>query len=223
MSALGEGLQAVLFDMDGLLFDTERLFFRAMQAAGREAGCEVPEALFRQMIGHVRDFNLRQLREHYGAEFAAEAFLEQCRAQMAVLVEDGLRLKPGVTKLLDRLDDLRLPRALVTSSARSSVDHHLAAFDLAGRFDAVVAYGDYHQGKPHPEPYLTAAEKLGVDPTSCLALEDSHNGVRSAAGAGTRTVMVPDMLEPTAEMRELCAAVLPDLHAVRREVFGEPQ
>lgn len=220
MRALADEIEAVLLDMDGLLFDTERLFFQAMQEVGRDAGREVPETLYRRMIGHVRDRNLEQLREHYGTDFPAEEFLEQCQGQMAVLLEDGLRLKPGVTELLDRLDQLRLPRALVTSSARESVDHLLAAFDLAGRFDAVVAYGDYRYGKPHPEPYLRAAGKLGVEPARCLALEDSHNGVRSAAGAGARTIMVPDLLEATDEMRRLCAAVLPDLHAVTALLQG---
>jgi beta-phosphoglucomutase-like phosphatase (HAD superfamily) len=80
----------------------------------------------------------------------------------------------------------------------------------------VVAAGDYAQGKPAPDPFLLAAARLGVAPGLCLALEDSHNGVRSAAAAGTMTVMVPDLLEPTPEIAALAFAVLPDLHAVRR-------
>jgi len=85
-----------------------------------------------------------------------------------------------------------------------------------GRFDEIVAHGDYGTGKPAPEPFLKAAEQLGVEPRLCLALEDSHNGVRSASSAGMMTIMVPDLLEPTEEIRRLCTLVVRDLHEVRR-------
>lgn len=216
----GRPVAAVLFDMDGLLFDTERLFLQAMRAAGREAGHEVPLALYHSLIGHTRERNFAIMREHYGAAFAAEAFHALSHRHMDRLVASELRMKAGAAALLDRLDALGLPRALVTSSRRSSVEHHLAAFDLAERFDAIVAHGDYAHGKPHPEPYLLAAERLGVEPARCLALEDSYNGVRSAAAAGAVTVMVPDLLEPSEEMRRLAFAIVPDLHAVR-QAFNE--
>jgi beta-phosphoglucomutase-like phosphatase (HAD superfamily) len=87
--------------------------------------------------------------------------------------------------------------------------------DLAGRFHHIVVHGDYARGKPAPDPFLKAAELLGVEPQSCVALEDSHNGVRSAAAARMMTVMVPDLLEPTDEIRQLCALVARDLHEVR--------
>lgn len=215
MRVVAAGIKAVMFDMDGLLFDTERLFFQAMQAAGREAGCEVPEALFLSLIGHTRERNFTLMREHYGAQFAAEEFHALCHQHFDTLLPHELCLKPGVRELLDRLDQLSLPRALVTSSSRSSVDRNLAAFDLAARFDCIVAHGDYQRGKPDPEPYLLAAARLDVEPARCLALEDSLNGVRSAAGAGMRTVMIPDLLEPTDEMRGLCIAVMVDLQKVK--------
>jgi beta-phosphoglucomutase-like phosphatase (HAD superfamily) len=84
------------------------------------------------------------------------------------------------------------------------------------RFDTIVGRGDYDSGKPAPDPFLKAAELLGVGPRHCLALEDSFNGIRSAASAGMMTVMVPDLLEPTDEIRGLCVLVAADLHEVRR-------
>ena len=207
-------IDAVLFDMDGLLFDTENLYFEAMQTAGREAGYPVSRALYQSLIGHTWEATHRLLGEHFGPAFAPDAFHAECHRQMDRLLVNHLRLKPGVGELLDLLDTLRLPRALVTSSRRASVDHHLGAFDMTERFDAIVAHGDYRQGKPAPDPYLRAAERLGVEPARCLALEDSHNGVRSAAAAGAVTIMVPDMLEATDEMRALCAAIVPDLGAI---------
>jgi beta-phosphoglucomutase-like phosphatase (HAD superfamily) len=89
-----------------------------------------------------------------------------------------------------------------------------------GRFDVIVGRGDYEHGKPAPDPFLAAAQRLGVEPRSCLALEDSHNGVRSASSAGMMTIMVPDLLEPTDEIRELCSFVFSDLHEARRLILA---
>lgn len=214
----GRPVAAVLLDMDGLLFDTESLFFEAMQAAGRDAGHDVPLELYTGLIGHTSEETHRLLQAHFGPAFAPQAFHDACHRHMDRLLDTGLRMKPGVLELLDWLDAAGLPRALVTSSRRSSVDHHLAAFGLAERFPVVVAHGDYDRGKPHPEPYLLAAQRLGIASAHCLALEDSHNGVRAAAAAGAVTVMVPDMLKPTDEMHRLAAFVLPDLHEVLRKL-----
>jgi HAD superfamily hydrolase (TIGR01509 family) len=124
-----------------------------------------------------------------------------------------LQLKAGVVELLDDLDALGLPRAIATSSTHASVERQLGG--MTGRFQAVVAHGDYARGKPSPDPFLTAAERLGVVPSACLGLEDSHNGVRAAHAAGLMTIMVPDLLEATEEMRGLCVAVAETLHDVR--------
>ncbi len=127
----------------------------------------------------------------------------------------SLALKAGVVELLDRLDELRLPRAICTSSDHAAVEHNLGLHALLGRFDAVIALGDYAESKPSPDPYLRAAEVLGVAPADCLALEDSHAGVRAAVAAGMRTVMVPDLLPATEDVRGMCEWVARDLHEVR--------
>jgi HAD superfamily hydrolase (TIGR01509 family) len=113
------------------------------------------------------------------------------------------------------LDALGLPRAIATSSSHRSVDAHLGHSGIIPRFNAVVARGDYALGKPNPDPFLLAAKRLGVAPADCLALEDSHNGVRAASSAGMMTIMVPDLLDPTEEMHELCVRIAKDLHEVR--------
>ena len=132
-----------------------------------------------------------------------------------LLAATRLSLKPGAIELLDTLDDLRLPRAIATSSAHQTVQRHLTAHDLVGRFHEIVGHGDYECGKPAPDPFLKAAGRLRVEPGLCLAFEDSHSGVRSASSAGMMTVMVPDLLQPTDEIRELCTFVARDLHEVR--------
>jgi beta-phosphoglucomutase-like phosphatase (HAD superfamily) len=111
---------------------------------------------------------------------------------------------------------LDLPRAIATSSNLASVRASLGPHGLVDRFHALITRDVQTQGKPHPEPFLKAAAALGVDPADCLALEDSHNGVRAAAAAGMMTVMVPDMLHPTDEMHSLCVRIAIDLHEVRQ-------
>ena len=127
----------------------------------------------------------------------------------------GIALKTGVLEILDALDVIGLPRAIATSSPPHSVEHSLRPHALPDRFNAIVARGDYARGKPAPDPFLTAAGRLGIDPVDCLALEDSHNGVRAAHAAGMMTIMVPDLLDATEEMRGLCVRIARDLHEVR--------
>lgn len=209
------GPGAVVFDMDGLLFDTEALWQEALLSAAAEAGHEIPDEVYRKSIGIRRSQCGDLFRAHFGQDFRFEDFHGDWRRHFWLVAENRPALKPGVTELLAALDEARLPRAIATSSSRTSVDRHLAAHGLTGRFGEIVCRGDYEKGKPAPDPFLKAAERLGVEPRLCLALEDSHIGVRSAAAAGMMTIMVPDLMEPTDEVGALCIRVVHDLHDVR--------
>jgi HAD superfamily hydrolase (TIGR01509 family) len=211
---------AVIFDMDGLLFNTETLYQEAILLAAAEGGHDVSSGIFGRTIGLPWTQSRLLLLDHFGTAFPADEFLAAWVRQFEVMAATRLALKPGVVELLDTLDRLRLPRAIATSSSNHTVQHHLSAHNLVGRFDAIVGHGDYAAGKPAPDPFLRAAEWLGVAPGSCLALEDSHNGVRSAAAAGMTTIMVPDLLQPTAEVRALCSHVVDDLHEVRHLILA---
>jgi beta-phosphoglucomutase-like phosphatase (HAD superfamily) len=206
---------AVVFDMDGLLFDTETLYQEAILLAAAERGHEVAPGLFTQTIGLPWAKCRALLLSHFGEAFAVDEFQEAWGRHFWVIAETCLSLKVGALELLDTLDQFRLPRAIATSSSRRTVERHLTAHNLMERFDAIVGHGDYERGKPAPDPFLKAAERLGVEPQLCLALEDSHNGIRSASSADMITVMVPDLLEPTDEIRVLCTLVVRDLHEVR--------
>jgi HAD superfamily hydrolase (TIGR01509 family) len=206
---------AVIFDMDGLIFDSETLYREAATAAAAALGNELPPELYRATIGLNGPAARELLMAHFGAGFDFETLWVTAREHYQRLASTQLCLKAGVVELLDALDQARLPRAIATSSRRESVEHHLALHKLAHRFPVVVAHGDYERGKPYPDPYLIAATRLGIAPELCLALEDSHNGVRAAAAAGMMTVMVPDLLEATEEMHGLCIRIARDLHEVR--------
>ena len=206
---------AVIFDMDGLLFDSEKLYQEAVLLAATEGGYAVAGHVFGRTVGLPWAQSRSLLLAHFGEHFPVDEFEAAWIRHFWVIAETRLTVKPGVLELLDTLDEFNVPRAIATSSSHQTVERHLTAHDLKGRFHAIVGHGDYATGKPAPDPFLKAAERLEIVPGHCLALEDSHNGVRSAAAAGMMTIMVPDLLEPTDEMRDLCLHIALDLHEVR--------
>ncbi|MBL8553581.1 MAG: HAD family phosphatase [Phenylobacterium sp.] len=212
--ALLRSVKAVVFDMDGLLVDTETVVFRAMQRAANAIGTEMPFETFKRMVGLQHAASDLILVDHFGDGFDLDAWSAVVSAHFREELAAGIALKAGAVEILDVLDGLGLPRAIATSSSLESVQASLGPHSLVDRFDALITRDVQTRGKPHPEPFLKAAEALGVDPADCLALEDSHNGVRAAAAAGMMTVMVPDMLDPTEEMETLCVRIARDLHEV---------
>jgi len=206
---------AVVFDMDGLLFDTESLRQGALLLAAAEGGHKIVSDVFSGAVGVPWTRSRPLFLAHFGETFPAEKFHDAWVRHFWVMAETRLTLKPGALELLDLLDRLSLPRAIATSSSHRTIERHLTAYNLKSRFDAIVGRGDYVSTKPAPDPFLKAAERLGIEPRLCLALEDSHNGVRSASAAGMMTVMVPDLLEPTDDICALCTFVARDLHQVR--------
>ncbi|CAM3615926.1 hypothetical protein BOSP111201_16130 [Bordetella sputigena] len=207
--------QGVIFDMDGLLLNTETLAVRALVSAGEEFGIDTPRDFCESLIGMPADDCRRLLLDRYGADAPADALFASATRHLHIMIDAGLlELRPGAEALLRHLDQRGLPRAVATSSSREKTMHHLTAARVLDRFDAVVTRDDVARGKPHPDLYLRAADTLGLAPARCLALEDSYNGVRAAHAAEVAVVMVPDVLAPTDEMRALCMHILPDLRQV---------
>ncbi len=221
LARLPRPIRAVVFDMDGLLVDSEAAWRDAMMAAATARGRELPLPMFLQLLGSAHERSRELLRGHFGPGFDLTDYLQEAGRRAHALMDARACLKAGVVELLDALDRLGLPRAVCTSSGREAVERHLGRSGLLARFDAFITREGVEHGKPHPEPYLKAAEALHTPPGACLALEDSHNGVRSASAAGMVTVMVPDLLEATDEMHGLCAHVAESLHEVRALLTAE--
>ncbi|MBB3172375.1 HAD superfamily hydrolase (TIGR01509 family) [Endobacter medicaginis] len=208
-------IDAVIFDMDGLILDTETLAMDALVSAGAELGYDMPRSFCHLMIGAPADRCRELVVERYGADFPLERYFELQEIHLRRLVDAGrMQLKRGVLELLDWLDAQGIRRAIATSSSRARTDHHLGLMGIAQRFEHIVTRDDVTRGKPNPDPFLTAAKKLGIAPAHCLVLEDSFNGIRAAHAAGMRVIMVPDLLDPTDEIRGLAHRVVPSLHDV---------
>ena len=209
-------VRAVVFDMDGLLVDSEAVFRDSMMHVARERGHDLPLEVFLRMVGLPGPSSRAVALAHFGEDFPIDEFNAAVWAHAKAHHDEiGVALKAGVTELLDHLDQAGLPRAVATSSSHAAVEHQLGRGGILQRFQAVVAAGDYARGKPNPDPFLAAAARLGIDPIYCLALEDSHNGVRAAHAAGMMTIMVPDLLAATEEMRDRCIMIAETLHDVR--------
>lgn len=210
-------IKAVLFDMDGVLLDTEVLAMQAFLGAAGALTTNVSKSFARQLIGLPYDACRRLTEETYGAEVdTAALFARQTSILRDLMASEGLRIKKGVVELLDFLDLLGLRRAVVTSSRRQTTLAHLQQVGLIDRFDVLITRDDVTCGKPHPEPYLRAAEALGVGAVECLALEDSPNGARSAYAAQIRVIVVPDLVTPNEEIVAKALAVMRDLTEVQR-------
>ncbi len=212
--SLPRAVTAVVFDMDGLLVDSESIFRDAMMAVSARQGLDLPMDVFLRMVGLPGPSSRDVALTHFGVAFDHEPWIEAVRQEAHARVEVELTLKAGVLELLDVLKTRAIPTAVCTSSTRRTVELQLGRTDILHRFDAIIAAGDYPRGKPNPDPFLAAAERLDVHPANCLALEDSHNGVRAAHAAGMMTIMVPDLLQATDEMHSLCHAITQTLHDV---------
>ena len=208
--------KAIVFDMDGVLIQSEAMYRDSFLAAAQEGGHDMPVDVYQRVCGSPWDTITHTIISEYGPNFPIDAFRDAWLRHLALLMEPGVELMPGVVEILDLLDEVGIPRAIATSSRHESVQRHLGPFDLLKRFDHIIARSDYTQPKPSPMPYLLAAKRLGIDPAHCLALEDSYHGVQSASSAGMMTVMVPDVAPPTDLMREKCVAICANMHEVRQ-------
>ena len=184
---------AVLFDMDGLLIDSEPLWLEAETAVMARLGAGWTEADQVQLLGGSLDRTVRYLLAKATRPAPPGQVAEWLMSGVAECVRDrGVPLRPGARELLAEVAAASLPHALVTSSERGFMEAVLASTGL--RFDALVCADDVGVTKPDPEPYLLAAKLLGADPASCFALEDSPNGVASAMAAGCRVIAVPSLV-----------------------------
>ncbi len=207
---------AVLFDMDGVIFDSERACLSVWQELAAEMALPGIDKVFVRCVGTNKPRTAEILREAYpGLAFAS--FDAAVRARFQTRYGQGrLPVKPGAEEILRTLHEARVPLALASSTERAVVERELREAGLLQYFDALTCGDQVRHSKPDPEIFLLAARALGREPQNCYVIEDSFNGIRAAAAAEMHPIMVPDLLPPDGEMQRLAETILPDLAAALR-------
>ena len=205
-------LKGAIFDMDGLLIDTEKLYLRYWKQSAADFGYDMRDEHVYAIRSLARKYSIPKLKSFFGEDFPTE----EVRAHRTELInahiaEHGIDLKKGLFELLDYLQDKGVRLAVATATPRERTLKYLEKIGAADRFDAVVCGDMVTSGKPDPEIYLTAARELGLPPENCAAFEDSPNGLKAARAAGCQVIMIPDMTQPQPEDEPFYDAVYSSL------------
>lgn len=208
-------IHGVIFDMDGLMFDTERLSMRMWEKELAKQSFHYSDQVGSSIRGRNGEGIRRVLEETYGPTFNYLSARDGVRAGIQQHIQTcGVDVKPGLYPLLDWLQAQRIPMAVASSSRRISVENCCRSAGILDRFTALICGDQVVHSKPDPEIFYLAAQALGVEPKDCLVLEDSFNGVRAGSAGGFVTVMVPDMDPPTPEIQSLYTLKADSLTAV---------
>ena len=190
-------IEAVAFDMDGLIFDTEELARKAFFITAETFNIEVEPDYYKRFIGHSQPVCDQLMYDRFGTDFNADGFRKNWWQNVGQIFEtDGVEFKPGFHELFEQLEP-RVPLALVTTSRHSTVLRNFKNWDYPRRFNTLITWDRGLPSKPAPDKYLAAAVDLKVSASNMIVLEDSNIGMQAAINAGSKAVMVPDLVEPT--------------------------
>lgn len=187
----------IVFDMDGVLIDSELIVKSCGQAAARKLGADLSDSLYHDLMGLPAKEVENGLQRAFGENFPMQSFRDELERLWYEHVEDrGMPLKPGVENLLESLVENNIPFAVATSTPSERAQFSLDTAGILHYFDHIVGGDQVSKGKPAPEIFLAAARLIKVRPESCIAIEDSAVGVRAASGSGMYTIMIPDLKAP---------------------------
>lgn len=214
--------RAFIFDMDGLMLDSERITNQAWQRASADFGYDMSEEVARECVGTSPPVAEAIYKQHLGPDFPYhEVRKVKVKYFQERIQNEGLQLKTGLLELLDLLESRSLRRAVASSTEQPAVNERLTMTGLLPRFDVVVAGNDVSHLKPAPDLFLEAARRLKVDAQQCLVIEDTPYGVVAALGAKMPVILVPDLAPIPEQLGQLTVGVFPSLVEVRQFLISQ--
>lgn len=211
--------QGAIFDMDGLLFDTERMYRDSWKQSAQQFGLvhnpDFPRTVCGSSGAHMREIILQ-----YYPQVDAKAFADDCILRVERELETHVPEKTGVRDILQYFKQHGVRVAVASSSKRATVLHNLKQADILSYFDVIVSGDQVTHGKPAPDIFLLAAQQIGCEPENCYVFEDGTNGIRAGAAAGCTTIMIPDLTPPNAQLEQLCAGIYPSLSDAMNAIAG---
>lgn len=217
---------AAIFDLDGLILDTEKIGQIAWNRAAADLGIELADEVYDKLIGVVIRDGDETLRSAFGTDFPVAQMRRRAEQYFDEYInEHGLETKPGFLELLAFVKKNKLLTAVATSTAKVLAMQMLNVCNLVNKFDVIVCGDEIQNGKPAPDIFLKAAKRLGTAPEQCMVFEDSENGVRAAHTAGMTTILIPDLLKPSEKTTQLADRVFSTLDEVipyLQELLGNP-
>lgn len=209
-------IKGVIFDMDGVLVDSEKLYLRFWREACAVFGLNLSEKQGLDLRSNSPEAAIPKFKAWFGEDVDYIMIRDLRRKIMAEYIDaHGVELKNGVTELIDYLKLKKIKIALATASPVKRARHYLAPYGLFDKFDAVTGSATVQRGKPAPDIYICTARVLGLSPAECIAVEDSPSGIRSAHDAGCIAVMIPDLTPPDEEILSLADYVLTNLSDIK--------
>lgn len=210
----------ILFDVDGLMVDSERLSYTLIREILQEYGYEMSLDFYRKLIGISQQIGARLISEAFpGVDAMADVFPVFEKRYKDAVHKGCLKLKPGLWELLDELDRRNIPRAVASSNVEEVVKANLKGANVLHRIDALVYDGMVEHVKPYPDLFLKAARLLGAKAEECLVLEDSTAGIQAACSAGIPAIVIPDLIQPTKETLNMCLGQMDSLFDVIRYII----
>lgn len=205
-------LKLIIFDMDGLMFDTEKIGVSTWIKAGETHGYQITEQHVLRIIGLNKQSSMSVFKELFGDSFPYEdLYNTRVTSALEIIEKNGVPIKEGLYELLEYLEEKGLKKAVATSTSRERAVSLLSKAGILNRFDTILCGDEVTNGKPNPEIFLKVCEKLNVNPDEALVLEDSEMGLLAAHAAGIKCIVIPDLKKPSEENEKIAHAIFKSL------------
>lgn len=211
-------IKGAIFDMDGVLFDTERLYQQVWREIAAERGIELESSFLKAISGTNGRYMCQVIEEYYHVADGRD-IMEECMARIKRKLSAYVPIKKGVPEILKFFQEKGIPIAVASSSSTQQIINNLKTAGLSDYFSVIVSGTEVSHGKPAPDIFLSAAKKIDVRPEACAVFEDSENGIKAGYAAGCITIMVPDLIEPSMAIRSYCKKICVDLLQAKQEIM----